>query len=434
MNKKNISKVILILTLFLLNLSVYADTLPNFPMSVWWSIKNWTTPITSWVVQVYKDGVKLWEVDISSNWQYWWNSAFDQIITLNEFTWSINFKAVVWGASYDVNSSNITKMTTSCPNPLSITFVSEVCQYDLSVTLCNPSSVANWSINWSTCAITCDSWYRLSWTSCINSNSWWWGGWWAWVTTSSCLDSQLMCSFQWDRYILLRKTWVSCQWWNLWKSCIINTDTWWFEVSDNIITWSVTENSLWEIVITRSDGTVIVLKDIRDSFARDYIIKLILLWIANWYPDKTFRPDQAITRAEFLKIILRSMEIDYSSVSTSSLPFSDVNKSSWEAKVIARALELNIIDWNNKKFNPTRFISRAEAMKILIRTSWLSYNVNSVSTFLDTTWWPVKYIESAKEYWIVDWYIINWNPYFQPFANMTRAEVAKIVIKTMDLK
>jgi hypothetical protein len=38
------------------------------------------------------------------------------------------------------------------------------------------------------------------------------------------------------------------------------------------------------------------------------------------------------------------MNINYSNTDTSKLTFLDVKKDSWEAKVIAKALELKIID------------------------------------------------------------------------------------------
>ena len=51
---------------------------------------------------------------------------------------------------------------------------------------------------------------------------WGWGGWW-WIAAPSiptCILSQLICSW----WIYLTKSWVSCEWWNLDKSC--GTITW----------------------------------------------------------------------------------------------------------------------------------------------------------------------------------------------------------------
>jgi lactocepin len=88
----------------------------------------------------------------------------------------------------------------------------------------------------------------------------------------------------------------------------------------------------------------VILHDISNSFAVNYIKELVAKGIANGYDDDTFRPENPSSRIEYLKMVLRSFNIDYSSANTSGVPFLDVNKNSWEAKVIAKALELNIIN------------------------------------------------------------------------------------------
>jgi len=175
-------------------------------------------------------------------------------------------------------------------------------------------------------------------------------------------------------------------------------------------------------------------KDIQKSFAKDYIKKLIVSWIANGYNDETFRPETPSSRIEYLKMVLRSFDIDYSSADTSGLPFLDVNKNSWEAKVIAKALELKIINWDNENFRPTGNISRAEAMKMLMITGWYELDEKAISSFADVSAWAVKYVEKAKQLWIINGQLIDGKLLFRPFDNISRAEVAKIIVKIMELK
>ncbi len=465
MNKKILSGILL--TTLLLNLSVFADTLPNFPMSIWWTVKNWSTSINSWTVEVYANSTKLWEITIS-NWQYGWNTAFDNKLTLNQFTWSLSYKLITWWLTYDLSSANITGFTYTCPANTNITFVSEVCQYDLNLDTttptCDPSTVTNGIVNSTTCDITCNSGYNLSWNTCVLQSSWWgwsswgssggWWWWWWWSTLSVCLDSQLECKQVAWVFKLYRKTWVSCDWWNLWKTCEIKTNSenetsTWTTSEVNInkiideIVWGDNNSLVWWnenefedkiITIEKDDWTEIIIKDINKSFAKNYIEKIIKMWIANWYDDNTFRPDQPSSRVEYLKMVLKSMNIDYSDSETSKLPFIDVKRDSWEAKVISKALEFKIIDWKNKTFRPTSNVSRAEAMKMLIIAWWFTVDEKSVSSFSDVEWWAIKYIEKAKELWIINWQILNWKIIFRPYDNITRAEVAKIVVKTMEIK
>jgi hypothetical protein len=96
-------------------------------------------------------------------------------------------------------------------------------------------------------------------------------------------------------------------------------------------------------------------------------------------------------------------------------------------------LELKIIDWKNKYFRPNSNISRAESMKILIIAWWFIIDEKAVSSFADVSWWSVKYIEKAKQLWIVNWQLVDSKLLFRPLDNISRWEVAKIVIKLMDI-
>lgn len=63
------------------------------------------------------------------------------------------------------------------------------------------------------------------------------------------------------------------------------------------------------------------------------------------------------------------MGIDYSNADTSKLTFVDVDANSWIAKVVVKAVELNMIDGANKNFRPNDSITRAEAMKMLLNAA-----------------------------------------------------------------
>ena len=106
---------------------------------------------------------------------------------------------------------------------------------------CIPSTVTNWNVNITTCAITCNSWYNLSWNSCVYQSSGWGGG--GGSFTPNCLDSQLDCKLSWNSYSYFKKDWVSCLGGNLWKSCNINnTSTW---TTNNTSTWTTDNTSTW---------------------------------------------------------------------------------------------------------------------------------------------------------------------------------------------
>gem|GEM_PF-1804095 len=87
----------------------------------------------------------------------------------------MTYKLITGGLTYNLTSSNITRSTLSCPANTSITFISDVCQYDLNLNLdlptCDPATVPNGTVNATSCVITCNSGYSLSGTTCQSNSS-----------------------------------------------------------------------------------------------------------------------------------------------------------------------------------------------------------------------------------------------------------------------
>jgi len=92
-----------------------------------------------------------------------------------------------------------------------------------------------------------------------------------------------------------------------------------------------------------------VFTDISWVYSEDEILKFTHLWVVDGYIDGTFGPNQNITRTEFLKIALVSHCYEYQDQDTSFLEYSDVDKSSWQARVIAKAQRLWMIDGDTIK-------------------------------------------------------------------------------------
>lgn len=466
MNKKILSWIVLAMLAF--TLSVFADTLPNFPMSLWWTVKNWTTSITSGTVQVYNGLTKVWEIAVWSNWQYGWNTAFDNKITLTQFTWSLNYKLITWWLTYDLTSSNITKINSAnCSATTNITFVSDVCQYDLNINAntptCNPTSVLNWLVNSTTCAIICNSGYNLSWNTCVLQSSGWWGGWWwgwVWYSVPTCVDNQLECKLVSGILKFQLKSWNSCTWWNLNKTCSISnnsniTNTWTLNINDvlkvidniddssawnidkSLFEWiknikSITD-SKWITSIEKTDWNIVRLSDISGSFAKEFIEKLVTVWIFKWYDDGTFWPERSITRGEFLWVIMKTFNIKVDDNLLKSTNFSDIEEGSWIIKYAEKAREFWISHKTNT-FRPNDSITRAESLAIIFKIWNLSTYSNNSAKFndLDIEEWMNKYIDTAYEMWLVKGSQVDWKSYFKPNNNITRAEASVIIVRLLE--
>lgn len=82
----------------------------------------------------------------------------------------------------------------------------------------------------------------------------------------------------------------------------------------------------------------------------------------NGYTDGSFRPDNYITRAEFVTIIMQNEDIP----EFDGVPFSDVDADLWSAKYIAAAYKAGLIDgYEDGTFCSDSYITRAEAVKIV---------------------------------------------------------------------
>lgn len=100
--------------------------------------------------------------------------------------------------------------------------------------------------------------------------------------------------------------------------------------------------------------------------------------VINGYPDGTFKPDNAINRAEVLKIILNGSGIGGADVYQAYFP--DVQQTDWFATFVVKAKDLGIVSGNDVDgtFTPARQVNLAEFLKMLFLTNQID-----VSQFAD---------------------------------------------------
>lgn len=188
----------------------------------------------------------------------------------------------------------------------------------------------------------------------------------------------------------------------------------------NITSWSDAPTTCLECNTDTTALEDLPFTDISDSFAKDFIISLSLSGVINGYLDKTFRPNNPVTRAEFLKMVMRKSGIDISAYSeTGATTFKDT--SGWIVPFAEKARELGFIQATDA-FHPNNQITRAEAIKILLNVSWKTIKEYQSSTFSDISGWKINFIETAKELGI-----ISSADKFRPDDSITRAESSKII-------
>ena len=144
------------------------------------------------------------------------------------------------------------------------------------------------------------------------------------------------------------------------------------------------------------------------------------------YGDMTFRPEQHITRAEFVSMVVRSLG-GFSSKANYGSYFTDVNENTWYASAIGYAKLMGIIDgYGDGTFRPGNPITRAEASRILADTAQLE--TSNYGTFSDVNpdVWYARYIEALAEAGVADGY---GDGTFRPGNYITRAEATKLIVQ-----
>jgi hypothetical protein len=276
---------------------------------------------------------------------------------------------------------------TNCPDKSAITFVSEVCRYDITLPIMTPAS------------------------------SWWgggggWGGW-LWATTSTTTNTGTVVS---------TSTWVVS---NTWTTATPSNPTATTTIGSDISTLDTKE-------IPKSD-----FKDIGTSFAKPDIDFLVSKWVIKWFADGTFKPNNSASRAEFLAMVMKALKTDLTS--NQQLDFKDLPKAwenwDWMNKYVAKAKDF-WIKWQNidgdKVFRPNDSITRAEAIAILLKISDITTVSASSTSFTDVkAKWIIPYVEKAKELWISKGQTIDWKLKFRPDDSITRAETARMIIKVL---
>ncbi len=132
--------------------------------------------------------------------------------------------------------------------------------------------------------------------------------------------------------------------------------------------------------------------------------------IVEGYGDGTYKPDQPISRAEFLKIVFESRDL---LKTNGSYCFTDV-KEAWYSDYICSAKNLGIVQgYGDGSFQPEQNITLAEALKITLEAYGLS--------LASSTPWYQTYLDYAYENALL--HQID----SQYFEDLSRGEMAQVI-------
>lgn len=147
--------------------------------------------------------------------------------------------------------------------------------------------------------------------------------------------------------------------------------------------------------------------------------------IMKGFSDGSFRPTKAVTRAEALTLIFKINEIDSSEVDVSVLKdFSDVHASKWYAKPFAKAVNEGWLNgYKDKTLRPHNSVTRAEWASMVQKVYGLEPDAEKIPQFIDVASdaWYKSPIDSLYRYGL----LFNDKHYdFLPKQKLTRQEAA----------
>lgn len=162
---------------------------------------------------------------------------------------------------------------------------------------------------------------------------------------------------------------------------------------------------------------------------KEEIMKLTELGIINGYEDGTFRPNNHITRAQTVKMIVREMGM--SSVEKNP-GFIDVRKGSNGYNEITFAVEKGFISgFSDGTFRPNEELTRAQMAKILIK----AYNLVSSDTYqfkdVINGYWAEPFISTMASRGVTYGFADNT---FRPEEFVTRGQFSAFLSRVLDIK
>ncbi|WCK52461.1 S-layer homology domain-containing protein [Aneurinibacillus sp. Ricciae_BoGa-3] len=167
-------------------------------------------------------------------------------------------------------------------------------------------------------------------------------------------------------------------------------------------------------------------------WAKDSIDKMMALGAVTGYEDHTFKPDNQITRAEFVTIVNKAYnKFDQKAVAN----FSDVHANQWFYSQVASAKSAGYIaGYPDNTFAPDQPITRAEAAVMVAKLLNLDTSSTAGKKFTDESdlpQWALNSITALAQKQVLNGYTEDGT--FRPNQDITRAEAVVMLDKGLSV-
>ncbi|WP_223110294.1 S-layer homology domain-containing protein [Paenibacillus sinensis] len=173
--------------------------------------------------------------------------------------------------------------------------------------------------------------------------------------------------------------------------------------------------------------------DIRENWAVSAIEEMASRLIVQGTGSAQFQPQRSITRAEFASILVNGLGLNTNSGSTG---FSDVSADAWYSNAVSAAVQYKLIlGYDDNTFRPQQGITRAEAMAMLLRAMELTHlsagsasggtaNLQQYADQEDVPAWAREAAEATIQAGLINGLPEN---RLAPQQSVTRAEVTTMI-------
>ena len=152
--------------------------------------------------------------------------------------------------------------------------------------------------------------------------------------------------------------------------------------------------------------------------------------------DGGFHPEKILSRAEALTVALRAGSISIpADFALEKIPFTDVDPNSWYAPTVARALELKMISAHSPSFRPNQAVTKSEFLAMIFRTTLVDLrpyhkNLKSIALDIQEEHWFAPYFAYAKKYQIA--YLPS-DQLYRPHKYLSRREGAMMAFRQLKI-
>ncbi|KEF37179.1 putative S-layer protein [Schinkia azotoformans MEV2011] len=170
-----------------------------------------------------------------------------------------------------------------------------------------------------------------------------------------------------------------------------------------------------------ADAAVKSFKDVsKDAYYYKAVQDLVEKGVIDGYPDGTFKPNNAVTRAEFSALLTKILDLNTDSVNNPN--FKDVHTNAWYYNAVAALANQGLVGgYEDGTFQPNKQITRAEIAALLTRVCNLSADGQATLPFADVpaNSWYKEVVTALYQSKLVSG---KTNTTFAPNDHATRAE------------